>query len=107
MPGFDRTGPMGAGPMTGGGRGVCGTAGAGGAGFGGGMGYYGRGFRRGFGFGSGIGMRRGFAASRAWNQPAYAGNPADELNMLRAEVDSAKNIFDAINRRIAELEKSL
>ena len=100
MPGFDRTGPMGAGPMTGGGRGVCRTTGTG---FSGGRGY---GYGSGSGFGRGMGLRCGFGRNPVWNQPAYAGNPADELNVLRAEVGSAKNILDAINRRISELEKS-
>ena len=65
MPGFDRTGPMGAGPMTGGARGLCNPATAAGArafsgvyGYGGGLGL---GLRRGFrgGFGRGAGMGRG------------------------------------------------
>jgi hypothetical protein len=44
MPGFDRTGPLGAGPRTGRGRGACGGRAACGWGAG-------RGFFRGFGFG--------------------------------------------------------
>ena len=59
MPGLDRSGPMGAGSMTGGRRGICGRAGAAinqpayGSGYG-----YGRGmgFRRGFGRGRGYGL---------------------------------------------------
>lgn len=111
MPGFDRTGPMGAGPMTGGRRGLCnpantgyGTRFVGAFGFGRGMGL-GRGFRGGFG----RGMGRAFGW-RGWNQPtyypAYAQNPEEELNMLKAEANSVKNSLDMINRRIAELEKS-
>ncbi len=111
MPGFDRSGPMGAGPMTGGRRGRCYPANtrydnrfAGMSGFGRGMGL-GRGFRG----GSGRSMGRAFGR-RDWNQPSYyseyAQHPEDELNMLKAEANSAKNSLDMINRRIAELEKS-
>ena len=110
MPGFDQSGPMGAGPMTGGHRGLCnpantgyGTRPAGTSGFGRGMGL-GRGFRCGFR----SGMGRAFGR-RGWNQPsyypAYAQNPEEELNMLKAEANSVKNSLDMINRRIAELEK--
>jgi len=111
MPGFDRSGPMGAGPMTGGRRGLCNPANTeydtridGMFGFGRGM-RRGRGFRGGFG----RGMDRAFGR-RGWNQPsyypAYAQNPEEELNMLKAEANSVKNSLDTINRRIAELEKS-
>ncbi|MBN2141272.1 MAG: DUF5320 domain-containing protein [Desulfovibrionaceae bacterium] len=56
MPGFDMTGPLGQGPMTGRGAGRCsGQAGQGrGPGFGRGLG-----FRRGFGPGRGLGFGRG------------------------------------------------
>jgi len=58
MPGMDGTGPMGIGPMTGKGLGICTNTNAAryGAGFGMGLGFF---CRR--GFGSGIG--RGFAVS--------------------------------------------
>jgi hypothetical protein len=111
MPGFDRSGPMGLGPMTGGRRGLCNpvntgydTRFSGVFGFGRGMGL-GRGFRGGFNRGMGRASGR-----RGWNQPSYspeyAQNPEDELNMLKAEANSVKNSLDMINRRIAELEKS-
>lgn len=111
MPGFDQSGPMGAGPMTGGGRGLCnpvnmgyGSGFAGTFGFGRGMGL-GRGFRRGFGRGMGRAFGRGF-----WKQssyyPEYAQYPEEELHMLKAEANSLKNSLEMINRRIAELEKS-
>jgi len=111
MPGFDQSGPMGAGPMSGGRRGLCnpentgyGTRSAGTFGFGRGMGL-GRGFRGGFR----SGMGRAFGR-RGWNQPsyypAYAQNSEEELGMLKAEANSVKNSLDMINRRIAELEKS-
>jgi len=108
MPGLDRSGPEGAGPMTGGGRGRCNPAASEyEARFAGG---YGRGVRRGRGirggYRNGIGMRRGFA----WDAPAYGSAwPVDEtseVNMLKAEADYMKNTLDQINRRVAELEKT-
>ena len=111
MPGFDRSGPMGLGPMSGGRRGLCNpvntgydTRFAGMSGFGRGMGL-GRGFRGGFN----RGMGRAFGR-RGWNQPSYypeyAQHPEDELNMLKAEANFVKNSLDMIRMRIAELEKS-
>ena len=111
MPGFDRSGPMGLGPMTGGRRGLCNPAATGydnrfvgTFGFGRRMGF-GRGFRGGFG----RGMGRAFGW-KGWYQPsyypAYAQSPEEELDMLKAEANSVKNSLDMINRRIAELEKS-
>jgi len=111
MPGFNRTGPMGAGPTTGGGRGFCNPANAGpersavrDANSGGGM-MSGRGFRGGFGRRIRLCFGRGFA----WNQPQYFAtypeDPTGELDMLKAQAASAKNMLDSINRRIAELKK--
>ncbi|MBW2490075.1 MAG: DUF5320 domain-containing protein [Deltaproteobacteria bacterium] len=111
MPGFDRSGPMGAGPMTGGRRGLCNPAYAGyDSRFDGMFGFdRGLGFGRGFRGGFGRGMGRAFGR-RFWNQPsyypAYAQTPEEELNMLKAEANAVKNSLDTINRRIAELEKS-
>jgi hypothetical protein len=111
MPGFDQSGPMGAGPMTGGRRGLCNPATTG----------YGTRSTESFGFGRGMGLGRGFRGGfsrrmgrafgrRGWNQPeyypAYTQNPEEELNMLKAEANSVKNSLDMINRRIAELERS-
>lgn len=113
MPGFDRTGPEGLGPMTGGARGLCNPAGAN-AGYGGaygrGMGY-GRGFRG--GFGPGRGLRRGFGprgyapayAAPAY-PPAYPTSGANELSALKAQAVDMKGALDEINRRIAELEET-
>lgn len=107
MPGFDGSGPQGAGSMTGGGRGFCNTAAPGyDARFAGG--YYGRGMGRGFrgGYGNGIGVRRGFG----WNTPVYGSglpvNTTSEVNRLKAEADNLKGILDNINSRVAELEKT-
>jgi hypothetical protein len=112
MPGFDRTGPMGAGPMTGGGRGMCNPAGRyyGYGGFG-----RGRPPRGGFGRGRGMGFGRGraYPPMGGWSDgPAYgpgyprahAMNPEDEIDMLKDEAGYVKDELDAINRRITELE---
>ena len=113
MPGFDRSGPMGAGPMTGGGRGLCTPANANiGAPFAGRDGYGNMGFGSGFrgGYGPGRGLRRGFCRGFGWYPPVYGSMvPADEtseINVLKAEADSMKNALETISRRIAELEKS-
>ncbi len=113
MPGFDKTGPMGGGPFTGGGRGGCNTATTeyrgpvprrDGFGFG-----LGRGFRSGRGFNRS--MRRGFGRGFAEYQPlSYAayttGDSGAELNALKAEKESMKSALDTIKKRIDELEKS-
>lgn len=101
MPRLDRNGPMGAGPMTGGRRGLCGrTVRAADPPVCGGDYGYGRkmGFRRGRGGGRG----RGFG-------PAYgAGYPVsktDEVEMLRADAEAMQETLAAVRRRIAELDK--
>jgi hypothetical protein len=109
MPGFDGTGPMGAGSMTGGARGFCNPA----ASeyprpFGRGMGF-GRGSRGGYGSGMSMrrGLGRGFGRCR-WSSPAYEAaypaDPAAEINMLKVQADSIQNALDAINRRMAQLQ---
>jgi hypothetical protein len=114
MPGLDRTGPFGVGPMTGGARGFCNPAAAEyqmpfyrGTGFGRGMGL-GRGFRGGMG----QRMRAGFDRGYGWNSPAYF-NPypynmdaPGELDMLKEQAASMQSALDAISKRMAELEKS-
>ena len=104
MPGFDGTGPMGAGPMTGGGRGRCNPAYAGyGMGIGRGSGYgRGRGFRRGFGAGCGRGFG-GRAFSHAWGA-AYAPANAPSAMNPRDEAEYMKQELDAIQKRLEELE---
>lgn len=105
MPGFDRSGPMGAGPMTGWGKGWCrrpvepmvpqgyGTG-------------RGMGFRRGFGRGVGRGAGPWFGG---YAYPPAAGavgpqNSADELDRLRADADAMRTALESIQRRIAVLE---
>jgi Family of unknown function (DUF5320) len=115
MPGFDGTGPMGAGSMTGGARGHCNPAGAGyapayGRGYGYGPGYgRGRGFGAGFGRGRGLGWSSPYPARGAGYGPSYGApyqmDPLEEMNMLRTEAESMKRGLDEINRRIEALEK--
>lgn len=113
MPGFDRTGPMGAGPMTGGARGRCNPATAGTV----------RADVGGYGYGRGLGLRRGFRGingpGRGWGRGygrGYIGYPAavgpdfpvdapDEIGMLKAQADALRASLDAINRRLDDLEK--
>ncbi|MCG2711922.1 MAG: DUF5320 domain-containing protein [Candidatus Omnitrophica bacterium] len=109
MPGGDRTGPMGMGPMTGSGAGYC-------------AGYPVPGYmnpifgRGGFGCarGWGRGMGRGFgwtaaypdAYGTAYMTPSYPANvtPKQEADMLRAEAKAMQDSIGAINQRIKDLE---
>lgn len=108
MPGLDRTGPMGMGPMTGGGWGFCGPYGRfrGWWGFG-----RGRGFRGGFGrgFGRGFGWWGPQPAWGPWYGPShavpYGMTPEEEIDVLKDEATALKNELEAVNRRIEELEK--
>lgn len=107
MPGFDGTGPAGMGAATGGGRGYCrpGTA-FGNAGFG--RGGRGRCFGRGYGRGYGGGFQRGGrffqGDAGAVIPPAPAMSREEELAMLKAEAESAKNSLNSIQQRINALE---
>lgn len=109
MPGFDRTGPMGAGAMTGAGRGLCQTGGSwrpsAATGFGRGCGRgFGRRMARGRGFGRRPGYGRGYGApERGYYRDA---EPAAELDGLKNAATNLKNELDAIEKRIVELEKT-
>jgi hypothetical protein len=110
MPGLDRSGPMGAGSMTGGRRGICGRAGAAAN-----LPAYGSGY----GYGRGMGFRRRFGRGRGYGLgPAYAGYPHPqvygagypvrrtfELDVLWADAEAMQKSLDAIHRKIADLEK--
>jgi len=104
MPGFDRTGPAGDGPMTGGGRGLCGTGeGVGRRNYGGRMG---RGWRcRGFGPGRGAGRGWGASPIPAGGASAPEMSAADELAMLKAESERIQQNLEALQKRMAALEK--
>lgn len=107
MPGFDRTGPQGMGPMTGGARGLCNPSGPGrgyvGA-YGRGLGY-GRGVRGGFGPGRGMRWGYGPAYAAPAAAAAYPAAGPEELNVLKAQAADMKNALDEITQRIAELEQ--
>jgi hypothetical protein len=113
MPAFDKTGPMGAGPMTGGARGFCNPANAGAIpAHGGGYGYgRGLGLRRGFRGGYGPGRGRGRGYGRGYGRypaavgPAFPVEAPDEMNMLKAQADYLKDSLYAVNQRIEDLEK--
>ena len=104
MPGFDGSGPMGAGPMTGGARGYCNPVNAGfnpqfGRGYGRGMGLR-RGFR-----GGGPGYGRGFGFYPPAGGTFYQMTAEDEMSMLKTQADYIKTSLDAIQKRIKELGK--
>jgi hypothetical protein len=109
MPGLDRTGPMGAGPMTGGGFGRCNprnraygwgwfARSRGGRGPG-----WGRGYGRGFGRGGAY-----FAGEERYG-PAYgpyrpyAMSREDEISILKEEAEMMKSELEAINKEIEQL----
>ena len=111
MPGLDRTGPAGAGPMTGGARGCCHPAEAGkipafegGYGYGRGLGLM-RGFRGGFGQGRGRGrgFGRGYGGYYHPAGPVHPTDAASEKDMLKANAEHMQKSLDAINQRIDEL----
>lgn len=109
MPGFDRTGPMGAGPMTGGRRGLCNPAAGNttvyaGYGYGRGLGLR-CGFRGGYGAGRGGGRGYGWYPPAAGFYPPYPMGAGGELEMLREQAGSLKKTLDAIQRRIEAMEK--
>jgi len=131
MPGGDKTGPFGAGAMTGRGVGYCagynrpGYMNPGvGRGYGRGFGMgFGRGGGRGFGRGGGRGWRNMYYATGqpGWARAGYAPAPepewgpapypqepvatrADELAGLKDQARYFKEALDDINKRISELE---
>ena len=97
MPGFDRIGPMGMGPRTGGGRGFCGTGALRNPA---GSGWFGRGRSMGLGsyFLGPWARRRGFF-------PSYNPTGEKETSQLREEASSLRDILSSIEQRLGELEK--
>jgi hypothetical protein len=116
MPGMDGTGPMGMGPMTGGGRGLCNPLWAG---------YWGgvnpwfryRGYPSWPGYGYGPYPWGGARLWQAgWPQPwaapgyipggpAYGPPPEQELDFLRNQASVLQQQMDQIAERIGEIEK--
>lgn len=113
MPGFDKSGPMGTGSMTGRGRGYCNTADsenastytqryARGRGCGRGRftaGGLGRGLGRGFGWGSG-GAGVGFSAPMGG-----VSSPPNELEYLTQEAQNLEKNLQMIKKRIDDLQQ--
>lgn len=123
MPGGDRTGPNGMGPMTGRAAGFC--TGNPVPGFANSMPGRGFGFGRGRGFGRGLGF--GFRGGRGWG--GYGGNtpftgadpyrsavpqygvpygappaPQDEAEVLKGQAEYFEEALEGIKKRISELE---
>ncbi|SHH82478.1 hypothetical protein SAMN02745135_02295 [Caloranaerobacter azorensis DSM 13643] len=103
MPRGDRTGPMGAGPMTGRKMGYCagydvpGYMNAG----------YGRGYGRGFGRGFGRFCRRGFGFGRGfgWRAFAYNAPSKEELKgYINEEIRFLKDQLDSLEKRLKDLD---
>lgn len=113
MPGFDKTGPWGQGPMSGRGMGPCGRGMARGVGFGRGFGP-GRGMGRGFGrgFGRGVGVRADYGDYADYNDPSagYAAYPQAmapeaESEALDAQSKRLRAALEAVEARMAELKE--
>lgn len=104
MPGFDRTGPIGMGPMTGGGRGFCASLRPGMAA---------QPFMRGFfGRGGGRGRRNWFYATGlpGWQRaasglPAFGWTAREGKEALKDQVEFLKGQLNELQNRIATLEK--
>lgn len=106
MPGFDRSGPMGTGVMTGGKRGFCNTtdgtdADTSGAGYGfrrrcRRVHYFAGGSRRGFG-------QRFDRHGRAGAAPMRTVSPSDELEYLTKEAQNLESNLQTIKKQIDDL----
>ncbi len=94
MPGFNRTGPRGLGPRTGGGRGLCNprqTA------------------RGGYGTGRGLGRNRGsnriLQVRRRGSVPDTGMNVNEDIDFLKGQVQAMRDEAATIEKQIEELEK--
>lgn len=118
MPGFNGTGPMGRGPMTGGGRGYCTSSGLGSTQGGyrgnpGGLGF-GRGFGRGFrrrrsapGYGaacSGSFAGAEYDAGVQDQMRVYTQYTFEETNFLRTRIEELKRAVEDIGKAVANLQ---
>ncbi len=108
MPGFDGTGPMGQGPMTGGGFGNCVTgAGVPARRFGGT--FFGRGLGRGQRAGGGRGWRNWFRATglTGWQRAAGAAGVAGgqpPLDALKQQAEELADVLKDMQSRIQDIE---
>lgn len=116
MPGGDRTGPVGMGPMTGRALGYCAGFGAPGymnpspgwgrgfgRGWGRGFGWRARGYRQGFGNpGHGAPMPMDTPYAAPWG--ARQVSREEELDVLRSQANALQEELDAITSRMKEIE---
>lgn len=103
MPGFDGTGPWGAGPGTGWGLGPCGAGWR--RGFGRFRGWWGFG-RGGRGFGRFCWWGRRWFGPFGFGGAAPYGAPPNELEALKEEEAFLKSQLEEVQKRLAELERS-
>ena len=107
MPGLDRSGPMGSGPMTGGRRGLC--IGAEANNFPPRVSHFGN--KRGRGTGCGFGARSRYQGRFGRESEGYIGtrtgsyptNRSEDIETLNAHADYLKKSLDAVNRRIQSI----
>jgi len=117
MPGLDGTGPMGMGPMTGGGRGLCNPLWAGYRGAGNPWLRY-RGYSPWPGYGyspypwrMAPAWQSGSVQPGQWGSwygsmgPGYGPPPEQELEFLRGQAEMLEQELEQISKRIAEIEK--
>ncbi|MDP8258178.1 MAG: DUF5320 domain-containing protein [Candidatus Aadella gelida] len=97
MPGYDKTGPNGAGSMTGGGRGSCSTAGNNVTGRPRAGGFFGR--------GGGRGRRNRFYATGLTRWQRNESVPANEKEELKSEAEMLKQELKDVQACIDALEK--
>ncbi|MFP4620034.1 MAG: DUF5320 domain-containing protein [Bacteroidales bacterium] len=102
MPGGDRKGPTGAGPMTGRAMGYC--AGYSVPGYANAAPGGGRGMARRFGFGRGGGFRRRFYHPDPMMED-LAPTREEELSGLKTQAERLRRTLDEVQKRIDELEK--
>lgn len=109
MPGFDGTGPLGQGSMTGGGRGYCAVnLNGAGARQGVGRGFFGRGGGRGYRncfYATGLpGWVRAQKGMQAFGGYERALSREEELTELKNQADYLKTELDAVQARVRDLE---
>ena len=102
-PGFDGTGPMGQGPMTGRAMGFCNGFNA--------PGYANPGFGRGMGFRRGFGFRRMAPATPVYRAPVYPQQPQltkeQETQMLEQETKAIEEEQKLLNKELEDIKKRI
>ena len=96
MPGFNRTGPMGNGPMTGRGMGSCTGARYNGT-------FCGRGMGRNANFGPAFGRGRGFGFNQNTNYDVRSNTPEEDKQFLQEQKDFFQNQVSDIDKQLEEL----